>query len=186
MSSATVLDSIIEGVRADVAAREAVVGFAESRLPPTAAPPPLDVHGGTARTRHRRHRRGEARQPVTRCSWPTSPTRRSWPAPTQDGGARVISVLTEERRFNGSLADLDAVRAAVSIPVLRKDFIVRPYQIHEARAHGADMLLLIVAALEQPALESMLDRTESLGHDRAGRGAHRGGGRPRAAGRRQR
>ena len=74
----------------------------------------------------------------------------------QSGGARVISVLTEERRFNGSLDDLDAVRAAVSIPVLRKDFIVGPYQIHEARAHGADMLLLIVAALEQQALESML------------------------------
>ena len=72
-------------------------------------------------------------------------------------------MLTEERRFNGSLDDLDAVRAAVSIPVLRKDFIVGPYQIHEARAHGADMLLLIVAALEQPALVSMLDRTESLG-----------------------
>lgn len=81
----------------------------------------------------------------------------------QSGGARIISVLTEQRRFNGSLDDLDAVRAAVTIPVLRKDFIVRPYQIHEARAHGADMLLLIVAALEQPALVSMLDRTESLG-----------------------
>ena len=81
----------------------------------------------------------------------------------EDGGARIISVLTEQRRFNGSLDDLDAVRAAVSIPVLRKDFIVRPYQIHEARAHGADMLLLIVAALEQSALVSMLDRTESLG-----------------------
>ena len=75
----------------------------------------------------------------------------------------MISVLTEERRFNGSLADLDAVRAAVSIPVLRKDFIVGPYQIHEARAHGADVLLLIVAALEQQALASLLDRTESLG-----------------------
>ena len=72
-------------------------------------------------------------------------------------------MLTEQRRFNGSLDDLDAVRAAVSIPVLRKDFIVGPYQIHEARAHGADMLLLIVAALEQSALVSMLDRTESLG-----------------------
>ena len=81
-----------------------------------------------------------------------------WTSAYQDGGARVISVLTEQRRFNGSLDDLDAVRAAVSIPVLRKDFIVRPYQIHEARAHGADMLLLIVAALEQSVLEPMLDR----------------------------
>src|SRR5690625_5343562 len=66
-------------------------------------------------------------------------------------------------RLNGSLDDMDAVRAAVSVPMLRKDFIVRPYQIHEARAHGADMLLLIVAALDQQALVAMLERTESLG-----------------------
>ena len=64
-----------------------------------------------------------------------------------EGGARVISVLTEQRRFGGSLADLAAVRAAVDVPVLRKDFIVSPYQVHEARAYGADLVLLIVAAL---------------------------------------
>ena len=64
-----------------------------------------------------------------------------------DGGARIISVLTEERRFHGSLADLDAVRAAVSDPGAAQRLHRRPYQIHEARAHGADMLLLIVAAL---------------------------------------
>ena len=72
-------------------------------------------------------------------------------------------MLTEQRRFSGSLSDLDSVRAAVDIPVLRKDFIVTPYQVHEARAHGADIVLLIVAALEQPALVSLLERTESLG-----------------------
>jgi indole-3-glycerol phosphate synthase len=79
------------------------------------------------------------------------------------GGAAVISVLTETRRFGGSLADLDAVRGKVDIPVLRKDFIITPYQVWEARAHGADMVLLIVAALEQMALESLVERVHSLG-----------------------
>lgn len=67
----------------------------------------------------------------------------------QQGGASAISVLTEERRFSGSLADLDAVVAAVDLPVLRKDFIATEYQVVEARAAGADLVLLIVAALAQ-------------------------------------
>ncbi|WP_382305633.1 indole-3-glycerol phosphate synthase TrpC [Herbiconiux sp. UC225_62] len=68
------------------------------------------------------------------------------------GGASAISVLTEQRKFKGSLADLEAVRAAVDIPVLRKDFIATEYQVLEARAAGADLVLLIVAALDQPTL----------------------------------
>jgi indole-3-glycerol phosphate synthase len=162
MSSATVLDSIIEGVRADVAAREAVVTLTEVKAAANAAPAPRDVMaalrepgiGVIAEVK----RASPSRGPLANIPDPADLARAY-----QSGGARVISVLTEERRFNGSLADLDAVRAAVTIPVLRKDFVVGPYQIHEARAHGADMLLLIVAALEQPALESMLERTESLG-----------------------
>ncbi len=162
MSSASVLDSIIEGVDADVAAREAVIGLPEIKERALAAPPPLDVLAAL-------------RQPgigviaeVKRAS-PSRGALATIADPAQlarsyeEGGARVVSVLTEQRRFNGSLDDLDVVRAAVSIPVLRKDFIIRPYQIHEARAHGADMLLLIVAALGQPVLESLLERTESLG-----------------------
>jgi indole-3-glycerol phosphate synthase len=79
------------------------------------------------------------------------------------GGACAISVLTEKRRFGGGIQDLEAVRAAVDVPVLRKDFIVSAYQLWEARAHGADLALLIVAALEHNALVSLIERTESLG-----------------------
>src|SRR5207244_8204283 len=79
------------------------------------------------------------------------------------GGARVISVLTEQRRFGGSLDDLAAVRRAVQVPLLRKDFVVSSYQLWEARAHGADMVLLIVAALEQSALVSLVERSLSIG-----------------------
>jgi indole-3-glycerol phosphate synthase len=72
-------------------------------------------------------------------------------------------VLTEQRKFSGSLADLEAVRAAVTVPVLRKDFIAEPYQVFEARAAGADIVLLIVAALDQPTLASLYDLSTSLG-----------------------
>jgi indole-3-glycerol phosphate synthase len=79
------------------------------------------------------------------------------------GGARVISVLTEGRRFGGSLDDLAAVREAVQVPILRKDFVVSSYQLWEARAYGADLVLLIVAALEQNALVSLVERAHSIG-----------------------
>lgn len=162
MSSGTVLDSILDGVRADVAAREAVVDLATVKAAAKEAPKPLDVMAalrepGIAVIAEVK-RASPSRGALADIGDPAKLAKAY-----EDGGARIISVLTEGRRFNGSLDDLDSVRAAVSVPVLRKDFVVGPYQIHEARAHGADLILLIVAALEQTALVSLLDRTESLG-----------------------
>lgn len=81
----------------------------------------------------------------------------------ENGGASAISVLTEGRKFKGSLADLEAVKARVSVPVLRKDFIATPYQVLEARASGADLVLLIVAALDQPLLRELHGLVLDLG-----------------------
>ncbi|MDG3012078.1 indole-3-glycerol phosphate synthase TrpC [Rhodococcus sp. D2-41] len=158
----TVLDSILDGVRADVASREAVLDLESVKAAAAAVPPALDAAAllradGIAVIAEVK-RASPSRGPLADIADPADLA-----AAYEAGGARAISVLTEERRFHGSLADLDAVRRRVKIPVLRKDFIVGPYQIHEARAHGADIILLIVAALEQHALSSLLDRTESLG-----------------------
>jgi indole-3-glycerol phosphate synthase len=159
---ASVLDSIVEGVREDLAVRESEIDFAEIKRRALAAPPPIDalakLHepgiGVIAEVKRRSPSKGDLAQIADPAELAAS---------YAEGGARVISVLTEQRRFGGSLADLAAVRARVDVPVLRKDFIVSPYQVHEARAYGADVVLLIVAALEQNVLDSLLDRVESLG-----------------------
>ncbi|MFT0762672.1 indole-3-glycerol phosphate synthase TrpC [Scrofimicrobium sp. R131] len=160
----SVLDEIIAGVREDVARREAEVSLDELKLRVQQAPDAKDVISAL------RDVPGAVSiiSEVKRAS-PSKGQLSDIPDPAhlarlyEEGGAAMVSVLTEERRFHGSLADLDAVRAAVDIPVLRKDFIVTPYQIHEARAHGADAVLLIVAALEQPVLVSFVERVKSLG-----------------------
>ena len=160
----SVLDDIIAGVRQDLKEREDRVPLARIKEMETQVPEAKDALGAL------RGRDGAVKiiSEVKRSS-PSKGALAAIPDPAalastyETGGASVISVLTEQRRFNGSLADLDAVRAAVDIPILRKDFIVTPYQIHEARAHGADLVLLIVAALEQNVLVSLLERTRSLG-----------------------
>jgi indole-3-glycerol phosphate synthase len=157
-----VLDDIVAGVREDVAARQAALGIDEVKAAARSAPPALDAYAALRAP-------GVAVIAEVKRRSPSKGALATIAAPEllasayEDGGARVISVLTEERRFGGSLADLRAVRAAVSIPVLRKDFIISSYQVHEARAYGADLVLLIVAALEQNALVSLLERVESLG-----------------------
>lgn len=158
----SVLDDILDGVRADVAEREALVPMQRLKQHARSAGPPLD-----ALTVLRR--RGVSviaevkRRSPSRGDLATIPDPARLASDYQDAGAAAISVLTEQRRFGGCLDDLDAVRVAVDVPVLRKDFIVTPYQIWEARAHGADLVLLIVAALEQPRLVGLLERVESLG-----------------------
>lgn len=158
----TVLDEIIDGVREDLAERQARVSLDELKERAAAAPPAKD---GAAALR------GEGIGVICEVKR-SSPSKGALAAIAdpaglaadyEAGGAAVISVLTEQRRFGGSLADLAAVRARVDIPVLRKDFIVTSYQLWEARAHGADLVLLIVAALEQNALVSLIERAESIG-----------------------
>jgi len=165
MSSAggqSVLDEILAGVREDIAARQRQVSMDEIRELAAAAPPPRDGY-----TLLRKPGVGVIAE-VKRAS-PSSGQLADIPDPAElageyaAGGARCISVLTESRWFGGSLADFDAVRAAVEVPLLRKDFVVSSYQVHEARAHGADLVLLIVAALEQNVLVGLLERVESLG-----------------------
>ena len=160
----SVLDDIIGGVLEDLKEREDRVPLSRVKEMEQSVPEAKDVLGAL------RNRDGAVKiiSEVKRSS-PSKGALAQIPDPAalasvyEAGGASVVSVLTEQRRFHGSLADLDAVRAAVDIPILRKDFIVTPYQIHEARAHGADLVLLIVAALEQNALVSLLERTRSLG-----------------------
>ncbi len=158
----TVLDDIIAGVREDLHARTARVPLADVRRAAESAPAPLDV---VARLRDPRlavisevKRSSPSKGHLADIADPAE-LATSYAA----GGAAAISVLTEQRRFNGSLDDLDAVRARVDVPVLRKDFMVDEYQFLEARAHGADLVLLIVAALDDARLRSFLTLTSDLG-----------------------
>jgi indole-3-glycerol phosphate synthase len=81
----------------------------------------------------------------------------------EENGAGAVSVLTEEHFFQGHLDYLKLIRSSVSLPLLRKDFIIDPYQVYEARAAGADALLLIAAVLDTGALSSLMHITQDLG-----------------------
>ncbi|WP_232547812.1 indole-3-glycerol phosphate synthase TrpC [Propioniciclava soli] len=157
-----VLDDIVVGVREDLAARQAVRPLGEltdvvAALPPTQPvlpvfrAPGLGVIAEVKRSSPSKGALADIPDPAALA--------RAYAA----GGASAISVLTERRRFGGSLEDLVAVRAAVPTPLLRKDFIVTPYQLWEARAAGADLVLLIVAALTDAELAELSALASELG-----------------------
>jgi indole-3-glycerol phosphate synthase len=157
----SVLDEILEGVRADLAERQRAIPLDRLKKVACAAPEPRNVlaavkHEGVAVIAEVK-RASPSRGQLASIADPAALA-----SDYEAGGARMISVLTERRRFGGSLEDLVAVREAVGVPVLRKDFVISSYQLWEARAHGADMVLLIVAALEQNALVSLVERAVSL------------------------
>jgi indole-3-glycerol phosphate synthase len=158
----SVLDDIVTGVREDLSRRQAQVSASDLRARLHDVPPPLDpmprLRGAGSSVIAEVKRRSPSRGDLADIRDPAALA-----SAYEQGGAAAVSVLTEERRFGGSLADLDAVRAAVGVPVLRKDFVVVPYQLLEARAHGADVVLLIVAALPGDLLRALHDAALELG-----------------------
>jgi indole-3-glycerol phosphate synthase len=163
----TVLDDINAGVREDMEDRKRLVSLAELKDRALAAAPARDAWaalGGTSADRGELKviaeikRRSPSKGDLASIADPASLA-----VQYAGGGAAAISVLTEQRRFNGSLADFDAVRAAVDTPLLRKDFMIDEYQIWEARAHGADLILLIVASLSDAQLREFSALSRELG-----------------------
>lgn len=147
----TVLDSIIDGVKEDLAVRQQNVSISqlEQRIKDIAPALPAATNlaenpfSVIAEVKRSSPSKGDLAQ---------IPVPQELAAQYAEGGAAVVSVLTEQRRFKGTLADFDAVRGQVNIPLLRKDFLVTEYQVLESRAHGADVVLLIVAGLDQTQL----------------------------------
>ena len=158
----SVLDDIVAGVRTDLARRQAATSEADLRAALADVDPPRDpravLRSPGSSVIAEVKRRSPSKGDLAEIADPAA-LARLYAA----GGAAAVSVLTEERRFGGSLADLRAVRAAVDTPLLRKDFVVEPYQVVESRAAGADLVLLIVAALDDDTLRRLHDLAGELG-----------------------
>jgi indole-3-glycerol phosphate synthase len=156
----SVLDSIIAGVREDLAARRLPMAQLLEAL--EVAPPVKDCLPALL-TDEISVIAEVKRSSPSKGALATISDPAALAASYEQAGASVISVLTEQRRFGGTLNDLDQVRRAVELPVLRKDFMVDEYQFYEARAHGADVVLLIVAALSKNQLDDFLHLSRELG-----------------------
>ena len=157
------LDELVAGAVADASERRAARSLARVEADAVARPPALDVMAALAPASRVKVIAEVKRASPSRGALAPITDPAALAVSYQTGGASAISVLTEGRRFGGSIDDLEQVRAAVDIPVLRKDFIAEPYQVFEARAAGADLVLLIVAALDQPTLSSLHELIHSLG-----------------------
>ena len=161
-TESTVLDQIIAGVVEDLELRQAQRSLADLEAEVAARPAALDplpaLRGPGLSVISEVKRASPSKGSLAEIADPAALA-----AQYAGGGAAAISVLTEQRRFGGSLADLAAVRAAVPTPLLRKDFVVTEYQLWESRAVGADLALLIVAALSQQELVRFLELGSQLG-----------------------
>jgi indole-3-glycerol phosphate synthase len=158
-----VLDDLFAGALADAEARRATLPLERVEAAALARAPALDARAALAPADRVKVIAEVKRASPSRGDLSAIADPASLAAAYARGGASAISVLTEGRRFKGTLADLEAVRAAVDVPVLRKDFIAEPYQVLEARAAGADIVLLIVAGLEQARLVELHDLVRQLG-----------------------
>jgi indole-3-glycerol phosphate synthase len=160
MESNSALSEIIEGVLEDVNNRLVPISILEKQL--DQAPVLRDAYSALSK-------KGLSLIAEVKRSSPSKGTLATISNPVelansyQAGGAEIISILTEQRRFKGSISDLVSVRSAVSIPVLRKDFIVTEFQVYESRIIGSDLLLLIVAGLSKSQLKDYFQLATGLG-----------------------
>ena len=157
------LASLVSGALEDAAERRSALSLADLEKSALAQKPALNALDFLARTGQVKIIAEVKRASPSRGALADIPDPAALAAQYEFGGASTISVLTEGRKFGGSLADLEAVKKTVSLPVLRKDFIADPYQVFEARAAGADLVLLIAAALDQQQLLSLFDLVTDLG-----------------------
>ncbi|AMM20875.1 indole-3-glycerol phosphate synthase [Frondihabitans sp. PAMC 28766] len=157
------LDDLYAGALADAEARRSLHPLADVEAAALARPAALDSRAALQPADQVKIIAEVKRASPSRGPLSDIPDPASLALSYQTGGASAISVLTEGRKFKGSLADLEAVRDVVDVPVLRKDFIAEPYQVFEARAVGADLVLLIVAGLEQARLVELHELVQQLG-----------------------